>query len=91
MRRPTLRSALASPDGQGYDGVLQGLPRTAVMRGKLGDALAFSADAAIVRFGLEYGEAKPVIFDLLAGSLGDLRPARPPGLRSHPRVSKGCR
>ena len=45
--------------------------RTADMRGKLGDVFALSADGATVRFGLGQGEAKPVIFDLLAGSLGD--------------------
>jgi hypothetical protein len=54
-------------------------PRTADMRDKFGNALALSADGATVRFGLGYGEAKPVVFDLFAASLADAD-ARPPGL-----------
>ncbi|MFZ2105043.1 MAG: caspase family protein, partial [Roseiarcus sp.] len=56
-------------------------PRTADMRDKLGDALTLSADAAMVRFGLGGPrEASPVLFDLLAGSLGD-SPSRPAALK----------
>ena len=66
--------------------VLQG-PRTADMRGKIGKALEISGDGATVRFGLGYGDDKPVLFDVAAGSLADspdapagLAPARVDGL-----------
>ena len=55
---------------QGVATTLQG-PRTADMRDKVGSALAVSGDASAVRFGLGYGEDKPVVFDLAAGSLTD--------------------
>ncbi len=55
---------------QGVMKVLQG-PRTVDMVGKLGSALAVSRDAASVRFGLGYSEAKPVLFDLTAARLTD--------------------
>ena len=65
---------------------LQG-PRTADMRAKLRAALEISSDAASVQFGLGYGEEKPVLFDLAAGSLTNspgaaagLAPARVDGL-----------
>jgi Caspase domain len=45
------------------------------MRGKLRDAFRLSGDAATVRFGLGQFEAKPVVFDLLAGSLDYLASA----------------
>jgi WD40 repeat protein len=54
-------------------------PRTADMRDKVGDAFALSADGATVRFGLGDGQAKPVVFDLLAASLSDAG-SRPMGL-----------
>jgi WD40 repeat protein/uncharacterized caspase-like protein len=46
-------------------------PRTADMRDKVGSAFAVSPDASSVRFGLEHGEEKPVLFDLAAASLTD--------------------
>jgi hypothetical protein len=57
---------------------LQG-PRTADMRAKVRTALEISGDGASVRFGLGYGEEKPVLFDLAAGSLAD-SPDAPAGL-----------
>ena len=51
---------------------------TAEMIGKLGGAFAVSADASSVRFGLGFGGDRPVLFDLLAGSLTD-SPNLPPG------------
>ena len=75
---------LANPGGAAR--TLQG-PRTADMRAKLRAALEISSDGASVRFGLGYGEEKPVLFDLGAGSLTDspgaaagLAPARIDGL-----------
>ena len=59
---------LASPGG--LDRILQG-PRTADMRGKIGNAFHISADGARVRFGLGDREEKPVLFDLAAASLAD--------------------
>ena len=41
------------------------------MRDKLRSAFALSPDAASVRFGIRYGEEKPVLFDLAAASLTD--------------------
>ena len=58
--------------------ILQG-PRIADMRGKLGNGLETSSDGATVRFGLGYGEDKPVLFDVAAGSLAD-SPGAPAGL-----------
>lgn len=55
---------------QGVAITLQG-PRAADMRGKLGSALAVSGDATVLRFGLGYGEHKPVVFDLASASLAD--------------------
>jgi hypothetical protein len=75
---------LASPGGAVE--TLQA-PRTASMRGKVRTALETSGDGASVRFGLGYGEEKPVLFDIGAGSLADspgaaagLAPARVDGL-----------
>jgi Caspase domain len=59
-------------------------PRTANMHYKVGSALAVSPDASRVRFGLDYGEAKPVLFDLAAASLTD-SPSLPPSLMT-PKV-----
>jgi hypothetical protein len=59
---------LLSP--QGGAATLQG-PRTVDMRGKLRSALSVSHDAASVRFGLDIGDAKPVLFDLAAAALTD--------------------
>ena len=67
---------LASPGGAAK--TLQG-PRTADMRDKVRTALEISGDGASVRFGLGYGEEKPVLFDLAAGSLAD-SPGAPTGL-----------
>ena len=67
---------LASPSGAAE--TLQG-PRTADMRDKLGTALEISGNGASVRFGLGYGEEKPVLFDLAAASLADA-PGAPAGL-----------
>ena len=57
------------------------------MRDKGGSAFAVSPDASSVRFGLGYGEEKPVVFDLAAASLTDspnlpsgFAPARVDGL-----------
>jgi len=61
---------------QGVAKKLQG-PRTANMSAKLGSAFALSPDAASVRFGLGFGEEKPVLFDLAAASLTD-SPRLPP-------------
>ena len=58
----------SSPGGAAE--TLQG-PRTADMRAKFGRLFEISSDAASVRFGLGYGEEKPVLFDLAAGSLTD--------------------
>jgi WD40 repeat protein len=55
---------------QGVATTLQG-PRTADMRSKVRSALTVSSDASSVRFGLGYGEAKPVLFDLAAAALID--------------------
>jgi Caspase domain/WD domain, G-beta repeat len=63
---------------QGAATVLE-TPRTTDMRDKLGSAFAISSDASSVRFGLGYGEEKPVVFDLAAASLTD-SPSLPPGL-----------
>jgi Caspase domain/WD domain, G-beta repeat len=62
---------------------LQG-PRTADMRDKVGSAFTVAHDAASVRFGLDDGEAKPVLFDLAATSLAE-SPNAPPGL-TPPRI-----
>jgi len=62
---------------EGRSSVLQS-PRTADMRSKLGDAFALSGDAATVRFGLDQRN-KPVVYDLLAATLGD-SPKLPAGL-----------
>ena len=48
---------------QGVATTLQG-PRNADMRRKLGPASAVSPDAASVRFGLDTGEKRPLVFDL---------------------------
>jgi hypothetical protein len=71
---------------RGVATTLQG-PRTAEMREKLGSALTVSRDASSVRFGLEDGEEKPVVFDFYAASLTDspnppsgFQPARVDGL-----------
>jgi len=61
---------------QGVARILQA-PRTADMAGKQGSAFALSPDAALVRFGLAYGEKEPVVFDLAAASLTD-SPSLPP-------------
>jgi hypothetical protein len=53
-------------------------PRSPDMVGELGPALTVSHAAAGVRFGLEAGEAMPVLFDLAAASLADSTNA-PPG------------
>ena len=53
--------------------------RTPDMRDKLGPAFAISPDGSSVRFGLGYGEAKPVLFDLAAASLTN-SPELPPGI-----------
>ena len=65
---------------------LQG-PRTFDFRGVVGNELAISSDGVIVRFGLGYGDQKPVSFDVAKGSLADspdasvrLAPARTDGL-----------
>ncbi len=60
-------------------GVAKGLQgrRSPNMRGKLGPALTLSRDAASVRFGLDLGEAKAVLFDLAAASLADSPNAAP--------------
>ena len=39
------------------------------MRGKLGDAFLVSRDGGAVRFGLGYGDANPVLFDLAHATL----------------------
>jgi WD40 repeat protein len=57
---------------------LQG-PRSPDMRAKLGPAFLVSRDTASVRFGLDEGEAKTVLFDLAAASLAD-SPNAPSGL-----------
>ena len=67
---------LASPGGSVK--VLQG-PRTADMRDKIGKALEISRDGGTVRFGLGDGDDKPVLFDVVAGSLAD-SPGAPAGL-----------
>jgi WD40 repeat protein len=67
---------LLASDGKAT--TLQG-PRTADMRGKLGDAFTLSADGATVRFGMGNGEARPVVVDLFAASLSDAG-SRPAGL-----------
>jgi WD40 repeat protein len=71
---------------QGAPKILQG-PRMPDMREKRGPSFLVSRDATSVRFGLAYGEAKPVLFDLAAASLADspnapadLAPARVDGL-----------
>src|SRR5208282_1353218 len=60
-------------------GVAKGLQgrRSPNMRGKPGPALTLSRDAASVRFGLDLGEAKAVLFDLAAASLADSPNAAP--------------
>src|SRR5208337_1416368 len=50
---------------------------TADMRGKKREAFTLSTDGARVRFGLGYGEATPVLFDLAAFDLRDAREAVP--------------
>jgi hypothetical protein len=65
---------------QGVATTLQG-PRTTDMLGKRGSGLTVSRDASSVRFGLGYGEAKPVLFDFAAASLTDSA-SPPPGLAS---------
>jgi WD40 repeat protein len=55
-------------------------PRSAEMRGKLGDAFLMSSDAATVRFGLGHRDENPIVFDLASATLAD-SPARPHGLR----------
>ena len=50
---------------------LQG-PRTFDFRGVIGNELEISSDGVIVRFGLGYGDQKPVSFDVAKGSLADL-------------------
>jgi WD40 repeat protein len=69
---------LLSP--RGIVTALQG-PRVADMRDKLRSALAVSRDATVVRFGLGYGDARPVAFDVVAPSLKD-SPALTSGLAS---------
>ena len=78
--------AIGLVDAGGLVKVLQG-PRTADMRGKIGKGLEISGDAETVRFGLVYGEGKPVLFDVAAGSFADspnpiagLAPARVDGM-----------
>ena len=61
---------LLGPDGRAR--TLQGAV-TVDARNKLGASFAVSADAASVRFGLGYGAADPVMFDLIAGTLADSR------------------
>ncbi len=58
---------------------------TADMRGKLRDAFTLSADGRRVRFGLEYGGERPVLFDLAAFRLADA-PEAVTGLAA-PKVS----
>jgi len=60
--------AAADPRVGGFDGEgkkhLDRGPETADMRKKLGSAFTVSRDGCSVRFGLGYGEAQPVRFDL---------------------------
>jgi hypothetical protein len=67
---------LLSP--QGVSATLQ-KALTADMRDKVGSALTVSSDASSVRFGLGYGEAQPVRFDLAAAAVTD-SPNLPAGL-----------
>ena len=59
---------------------------TVDMRAKLGDAFQVSADGRAVRFGLDYGGARPVLFDVTNGTLTEgaaargLAPARTTGI-----------
>src|SRR5262249_39704206 len=53
------------------------------MRGKVGNSLQVARDGHQVRFGLAYGEGKPVLFDLARATLGDAATAS--GL-SAPRI-----
>ena len=78
--------AIGLVDAGGLVKVLQG-PHTADMRGKTGKGLEISGDAETVRFGLVYGEGKPVLFDVAAGTFVDspnpiagLAPARVDGM-----------
>jgi WD40 repeat protein len=41
------------------------------MRGKIGDAFSIASDAGQIRFGLEFGDEQPVVFDLAKGSVTD--------------------
>ena len=78
FRRRTTRRSASSPRKASRP-ILQG-PRTADMRDKVGSAFAVSRDALSVRFGLGYGDEKPVVFDLAAASLTD-SPSLPPASR----------
>jgi len=69
---------LASPSASFK--VLQN-PRIADMRDKIGRGLEISDDGETVRFGLGYGEDKPVSFDVAAGTL-TVSPDPPAGLAS---------
>ena len=51
--------------------------RVAGMSGKLGSAFTLSPDATSVRFGLGYGQDRPILFDLTAGAVTD-SPYPPP-------------
>jgi WD40 repeat protein len=55
-------------------------PHSADMRSKIGKGLQISNDGETVRFGLDYGDEKPVVFDVAAGSLAD-SPAVPVGMK----------
>jgi WD40 repeat protein len=54
-----------------------GKSRVPDMRGKLRDSFAVSTDGLRLRFGLEPGLRRPVVFDLAAGTLGDAPQALP--------------
>ena len=77
LRRPDPSFGLLNSAGKAT--TLQG-PQTPDMRDKLGDAFGLSEDASTVRFGLGQGEAKSVVFELLAGSLGNSA-SRPAALK----------
>lgn len=78
---PRVAFATADPsfgllDAGGAPRVLQARA-AADMRGKLGDALAVSADGTRVRFGLGFGGDQPALFDLAAGTLTPAPPTFP--------------